>query len=578
MLRRRPLLSPALIALAIALAAVLLLGLSSQSARATHEAPTADGTCAVDVPDTSPACTVDFVAVDTDITGNSANTLGTREPCREVGNDEPFTIDIVIDAIPDVATSAPTPFFGVDPGAGDDGLGTYQFLLQYDSTLLTLNAVSRDFILGVDPDSQLFGATSPPTLLDAGPPTVVAFGVLDTGGGGAAEEAIMGVGARLNFTAAASGSGLAELTVLPSSDQNETKIVQVDNDRFTIGLIQSGSVAVGGATCLPDSDGDGVPDLEDACPDDPTETTDSDGDLICDNADPDDDNDGQSDADEIACGSDPLDAGSLSPDNESDGIPDCVDPDDDNDGQSDVDEIVCNSDPFDETSLAPDNDGDNSPDCVDPDDDNDGTPDVDDDLPFNPNEDTDSDGDGIGNNADTDDDNDGVPDGDDNCPIGPFDPSTGDADPEQADFDNDGLGNVCDPDDDNDGVEDDIDFFPFDPTEDADSDFDGVGDNADAFPFDPTETVDSDSDGVGDNADKCPDTPAGESVDAAGCSTAGPTPTPTPTAVAEVTQLPATGGQPTGSGVSLIVVLVAGAALLLSATGVLWAQRRRQPR
>ena len=44
------------------------------------------------------------------------------------------------------------------------------------------------------------------------------------------------------------------------------------------------------------------------------------------------DGDGQTDADEIACGSDPVDDASVSPDNESDGIPDCVDPDDDNDG------------------------------------------------------------------------------------------------------------------------------------------------------------------------------------------------------------------------------------------------------
>ncbi len=42
----------------------------------------------------------------------------------------------------------------------------------------------------------------------------------------------------------------------------------------------------------PDSDGDGVPDEDDAFPDDPTEWVDTDGDGIGDNADPDDDNDG----------------------------------------------------------------------------------------------------------------------------------------------------------------------------------------------------------------------------------------------------------------------------------------------
>ena len=44
------------------------------------------------------------------------------------------------------------------------------------------------------------------------------------------------------------------------------------------------------------------------------------------------DGDGQTDADEIACGSDPNDNASVSPDNDGDVVPDCVDPDDDNDG------------------------------------------------------------------------------------------------------------------------------------------------------------------------------------------------------------------------------------------------------
>jgi hypothetical protein len=187
----------------------------------------------------------------------------------------------------------------------------------------------------------------------------------------------------------------------------------------------------------PDSDGDGVPDDLDAFPLDPSEWSDNDGDGTGDNADMDDDNDGQSDVDEIACGSDPLDASSAAPDADGDYSPDCVDADDDNDGyddvddafpldpsewsdndgdgtgdngdmdddndgQFDVDEIACGSDPLDASSAAPDVDGDYSPDCV-----------------------------------DADDDNDGVLDGDDNCPMT--------ANPGQADNDGDGEGDACDP-------------------------------------------------------------------------------------------------------------------------------------
>jgi hypothetical protein len=51
-----------------------------------------------------------------------------------------------------------------------------------------------------------------------------------------------------------------------------------------------------GDPCDADVDGDGVPNQQDAFPNDPTETTDTDRDGIGDNADPDDDNDGVPDA------------------------------------------------------------------------------------------------------------------------------------------------------------------------------------------------------------------------------------------------------------------------------------------
>ena len=49
----------------------------------------------------------------------------------------------------------------------------------------------------------------------------------------------------------------------------------------------------------------------------------------------DDDNDGQTDEDEISCGSNPKDSNSLSPDFDNDGIIDCLDLDKDNDGIED---------------------------------------------------------------------------------------------------------------------------------------------------------------------------------------------------------------------------------------------------
>ena len=103
----------------------------------------------------------------------------------------------------------------------------------------------------------------------------------------------------------------------------------------------------------PDTDGDGVIDSEDAFPDDPLETTDSDDDGVGDNSD------------------------------------NCV--------------LTANTDQL-------DTDGDADGDACDTDDDDDGVADEFDDLPLDASEQIDTDGDMIGNNQDSDDDNDGITD------------------------------------------------------------------------------------------------------------------------------------------------------------------------
>ncbi len=128
-----------------------------------------------------------------------------------------------------------------------------------------------------------------------------------------------------------------------------------------------------------DRDGDGVPDATDAFPDDPTESVDTDGDGIGNNADPDDDNDGVPDAQDAF----PLDP-TASTDTDGDGVDDAVDafPNDPNE------------------SL--DTDGDGIGNNADPDDDNDGVPDTQDAFPLDPTETKDSNGDGVGDNAEMD--------------------------------------------------------------------------------------------------------------------------------------------------------------------------------
>ena len=285
--------------------------------------------------------------------------------------------------------------------------------------------------------------------------------------------------------------------------------------------------------------------------------TDNDNDGEADCVDTDDDNDGNTDDEEGACGSEPLNADSTCEecdgidndlndgidegfdDTDSNGMADCIDEDDDDDGIIDDEEVACGSDPLNADSTCEecdgidndlndgidegfdDTDSDGTADCVDTDDDDDGIIDdeevscnsdplnaastcevcdgIDNDLNELIDEEyDDSDGDGISDCVDTDDDNDDVDDDQDNCPTL--------YNPAQEDLDGDNVGDACDQDADGDGDLSDTDCDDLDPSRyhgAVEICSDGIDNDCDELVDDDNALGDCDADGENNGTDNC---------------------------------------------------------------------------
>ncbi|QTA93925.1 carboxypeptidase-like regulatory domain-containing protein [Desulfonema magnum] len=262
-----------------------------------------------------------------------------------------------------------------------------------------------------------------------------------------------------------------------------------------------------------DSDTDGTPDSEDACPGDPNKT--APGDCGCGVADTDTDKDGSADCHDDC----PNDANKTAPgtcgcgvadtDSDNDGVPNCNDNCPNDPGKTDPGVCGCG--------------------VADTDSDRDGTLNCKDGCPNDRNK-TAPGQCGCGK-ADADSDGDGTLNCKDGCPSDPGKTSPGTCGCGVADSSSDR---------DSDGTIDCLDGCPDDPDKtspggcgcgnpDTNSDGDSKPDCTDGCPNDPNKTApgtcgcgnpdtDTDADGVADCKDACSDTPSGVSVDAEGCA------------------------------------------------------------
>ncbi|MEM7282116.1 MAG: Ig-like domain-containing protein [Pseudomonadota bacterium] len=188
-----------------------------------------------------------------------------------------------------------------------------------DDIVYTINIEHVALPGGIGLASDITGLVNLPSELL---PTAAAFSGAPTG----TVTQIDGNQVTFNITELAAGEKL-ELEVTAVSDSNISENTTVSlAGMFSSSLPDpSGMNLIGFTTTIAvdpnaDADGDGVPNGEDAFPNDPNESQDSDNDGVGNNRDPDDDNDGMGDYWEERFGLDGLNNADVSLDSDGDGL------------------------------------------------------------------------------------------------------------------------------------------------------------------------------------------------------------------------------------------------------------------
>ena len=170
----------------------------------------------------SPGGAIGLVAVDTDTTGNTATSIGTVDECSigSVGN--PIDIDVIVNAVPTVAS-----------GGGVQGFG---FVLTYDPAVVTVSALNNLMLVAAG------GGTVPLDFSEGTPSSDGAFNVAFADFGANLEE---GAGVLSRITLQGAGVGVSDLTLslLSVNDQS--------NNVYTITTIAGGRVAIGASCATP---------------------------------------------------------------------------------------------------------------------------------------------------------------------------------------------------------------------------------------------------------------------------------------------------------------------------------------
>lgn len=294
------------------------------------------------------------VGIDAVITGNLPNSLGPEiNACVNATAGTPFPVDVYVRDVTDL-------------------VGFY-LRLSFNGTDLRVVGNDVFMMLSQGAGSNVVDQSPlPPDLLDGD--GVFEIQALDFGSLLTAEDG-SGVLTRLTIHPLQVGTSFLSIAFAgqsPSLSSTDGPVQPADAFAVYTGPVTVAEVRVNGAACPVDTDLDGVSDDIDNCPlvpngplGGPNNQLDFDNDGLGDVCDPDDDNDGFTDADELLLGSDPFNAASTPEhfsiplvcsdllDNDLDGLIDAADPacansqaDSDGDGWTNGDEVTIGTDAF----------------------------------------------------------------------------------------------------------------------------------------------------------------------------------------------------------------------------------------
>ncbi len=184
----------------------------------------------IQIGDITPPGPISEVAIDTDTSGNAANSLGTTQNCLAPTSGSTFTIDMVAKGIPPFAN------FG-------GGLGGFDFTLLYDPSQLVVTAVNDQMMLATGTHNIISYTEAPPDT--DGHLLVRAYDLSNN------PESGNGVLARITLNAIGSGQSNLSVIAPPPARDGIPQIVDNENWIYSIQSVDDALIRIDSACGTP---------------------------------------------------------------------------------------------------------------------------------------------------------------------------------------------------------------------------------------------------------------------------------------------------------------------------------------